>query len=50
MSRTLLFVLVQLPAAMAEDPPPVKVPCHSGQENDIEFAACNDYCTEARHC
>jgi hypothetical protein len=40
--------LCALFALVSADSP--KIPCHSGLENDLEFAACSDYCTESHHC
>lgn len=40
--------LCALLALVSADSP--KIPCHSGQENDLEFATCADYCTESHHC
>lgn len=40
--------LCALLALVSADGP--KIPCHSGLENDLEFAACSDYCTESHHC
>ena len=40
--------LCALLALVGADSP--KIACHSGQDNDVEFATCSDYCTESRHC
>ena len=40
--------LCALLALVSADGP--KIPCQSGQENDLDFAACSDYCTESHHC
>ena len=52
-----LFVLLALASADnskgdkgGKSRPAGAVDCQSGQDNDLDYAACSDYCAEARHC